>query len=560
MKILTSSINYVVSFLVNPIRNSNSKNANKNSYTTNESKGISNRVKDFYKPEDLSNFNYETNLSDPGKYPFTRGLYANMYKGRLWTMRQYAGFGDAKKTNERFRYLLKQGQTGLSVAFDLPTQLGYDSDNQRALGEVGKVGVSISTINDMAQLFDKIPLDKVSTSMTINATAPMILAMYLVNAQEKGVAQENLSGTVQNDILKEYIARGNYIFPVKPSMRLAIDICEYCSKYIPKWYFISISGYHIREAGATATEELAFTIANGIAYVDEALKRCLGIDDFGPRLSFFFGAHNNLLEEIAKFRAGRRIWARIMKERFHAQDPKSWMMRFHTQTCGSTLTAQEPENNIVRVTIQSLAAVLGGTQSLHTNSFDEALALPSEKAVTIALRTQQLLGYESSISEIADPLGGSYYLEKLTDEIEEAVLTLLKEIDSLGGAVKCIESGFIQRKIEESAYRYQNAIETNQKKVVGLNTFADKKHKSVPIKTLKVSSQLATQRNRELALFKKSRRESKVRENLIKLQEVAEKANNLMPVIIECCKAKATLEEICNVLRDVYGEYDAKKS
>ncbi len=517
-------------------------------------------MKDFYKLTDLTDFNYETNLSDPGKYPFTRGIYSNMYKGRLWTMRQYAGFGDAKKTNERFRYLLKQGQTGLSVAFDLPTQLGYDSDSQRALGEEGKVGVAISTVSDMARLFDKIPLDKVSTSMTINATASMILAMYFVNAQDKGVAQENLSGTVQNDILKEYIARGNYIFPVKPSMRLTIDLCEYCSKYVPKWYFISISGYHIREAGATAVEELAFTIANGIAYVDAALKRGLNIDDFGPRLSFFFGAHNNLLEEIAKFRAGRRIWARIMKEHFHAQDPKSWMLRFHTQTCGSTLTAQEPENNIVRVTIQALAAVLGGTQSLHTNSFDEALALPSEKAVTIALRTQQLLSYESSVSEVADPLGGAYYLEKLTDEVEESALSLLKEIDSLGGAVKCIESGYMQRKIEESAYRYQKAIEDNQKKVIGINVFTDKTKKSQPIKTLKVSPQLAVQRKRKLKFFRNKRKEIKVKEILLKLENIASSNENLMPPIIECCRNRATLEEICNVLRNIFGEYDVKKS
>jgi len=517
-------------------------------------------VRDFYKPEDLSNFNYETHLSDPGKYPFTRGIYTNMYKGRLWTMRQYAGFGDAKKTNERFQYLLKQGQTGLSVAFDLPTQLGYDSDSPRALGEAGKVGVAISTVDDMKMLFANIPLDKVSTSMTINATVPMILAMYLVNAQDKGVAQKNLSGTVQNDILKEYIARGNYIFPVKHSMRLAIDIWEYCSKFIPRWYFTSISGYHIREAGATAIEELAFTIANGIAYIEEALRRGLKIDDFGPRLSFFFGAHNNLLEEIAKFRAGRRIWARIMKERFHAQDPKSMMMRFHTQTCGSTLTAQQPENNIIRVTMQALAAVLGGTQSLHTNSFDEALALPSEKAVTIALRTQQLLGYESSVSEVADPLGGAYYLEKLTDEIEESALSLLKEIDSLGGAVKCIESGYIQRKIEESAYRYQKAIEDNQKKVIGINTFTDKTKKSQPIKTLKVSPQLAVQRKRELRLFRKKRIEIKAKEILSKLEDIVGTNENLMPPIIECCRNRATLEEICNVLRNIFGEYDAKKS
>jgi methylmalonyl-CoA mutase, N-terminal domain len=517
-------------------------------------------VKDFYKLADFTDFNYETNLSDPGKYPFTRGIYPNMYKSRLWTMRQYAGFGDAKKTNERFQYLLKQGQTGLSVAFDLPTQLGYDSDSSRALGEAGKVGVAISTVDDMSTLFKNIPLDKVSTSMTINATTPMLLGMYLVVAKDNGVAQEQLSGTVQNDILKEYIARGNYIFPVKHSMRLTINVWEYCSKFIPKWYFTSISGYHIREAGATAIEELAFTFANGIAYIEEALSRGLKIDNFGPRLSFFFGAHNNLFEEIAKFRAGRRIWARIMKERFHAQDTKSMMLRFHTQTCGSTLTAQQPENNIIRVTMQALAAVLGGTQSLHTNSFDEALALPSEKAVTIALRTQQLLGYESSISEVADPIGGAYYLEKLTDEIEESTLSLLKEIDSLGGAVKCIESGFIQRKIEESAYRYQKAIEDNQKKVIGINIFTDKTKKSQSIKTLKVSPQLAAQRKRELSLFRKKRKETKVKESLSKLEDISGSDKNLMPIIIECCRNRATLEEICNVLRNRFGEYDAKKS
>jgi methylmalonyl-CoA mutase N-terminal domain/subunit len=515
-------------------------------------------VRDFYNHKDLTDFNYETNLADPGKYPFTRGIYPNMYKGRLWTMRQYAGFGDAKKTNERFRYLLQQGQTGLSVAFDLPTQLGYDSDSARALGEVGKVGVAISTVSDMARLFQDIPLDKVSTSMTINATAPMILAKYLIIAEENSVSKEQLSGTVQNDILKEYIARGNYIFPVKPSMRLAIDLWEYCSKHVPKWYFVSISGYHIREAGATAVEELAFTIANGIAYVDAALSRGLKVDDFGPRLSFFFGAHNNLMEEVAKFRAGRRIWSQITKERFHAQDPKSWMLRFHTQTCGSTLTAQEPENNIVRVTLQALAAVLGGTQSLHTNSFDEALALPSEKAVTIALRTQQLLGYESSLSEVADPLGGSYYLEKLTNEIEEEVLVLLKEIDDLGGAVKCIESGFIQRKIEESAFRYQKAIEENQKKIIGVNIFAGAKKKKEAIKILKVSPQLATQRKRELNSYKRNRKENRAKDVLEKLGNKADSSENLMPIIIECCQNQATLQEICDVLRGIFGEYDKK--
>ncbi|MEO0092316.1 MAG: methylmalonyl-CoA mutase family protein [candidate division WOR-3 bacterium] len=517
-------------------------------------------MKDFYTPEDLINFNYQIHLADPGKYPFTRGIYPNMYKGRLWTMRQYAGFGDAKKTNERFQYLLKQGQTGLSVAFDLPTQLGYDSDNPKATGEVGKVGVAISDIADMALLFKNIPLDKVSTSMTINATAPMILAMYLIVAQNNGVPQEQLAGTVQNDILKEYIARGNYIFPVKSSMRLAIDLWEYCTKYIPRWYFVSISGYHIREAGATAVEEMAFTFANGIAYIESALSRGLKVDDFGPRLSFFFGSHNNFFEEIAKFRAGRRIWARIMRERFNAQDPKSWMMRFHTQTCGSTLTAQEPENNIIRVTLQALSAVLGGTQSLHTNSYDEALALPSEQAVKIALRTQQLIGYESSIPEVADPLGGSYYLEKLTNDIEEQILTLLKEIEDKGGAVKCIESGFIQKRIEDSAFRYQKAIEEKQRKIIGVNIFSEDKTQRPLIKTLKVSAKLAEQRKRGLSIFRKKRNTMKVKDSLNKLAEKGNSNENLMPMIINCCRNNATLEEICNVLRNIFGEYDTKKS
>lgn len=545
---------------MNNVRNNCTKKENKKLEEISESKSISSMLKDFYRPEDLSNFNYETNLSDPGKYPFTRGIYPNMYKGRLWTMRQYAGFGDAKKTNERFRYLLKQGQTGLSVAFDLPTQLGYNSDSPRALGEVGKVGVAISTVSDMALLFKEIPLDKVSTSMTINATAPMILAMYLIVAQNNGINQDQLSGTVQNDILKEYIARGNYIFPVKPSMRLAIDLWEYCSKNIPRWYFASVSGYHIREAGATAIEEVAFTFANGIAYIESALERGLKIDDFGPRLSFFFGAHNNLLEEVAKFRAARKIWAKIMREQFKAQNPKSWMMKFHTQTCGSTLTAQEPENNIVRVAMQALAAVLGGTQSLHTNSYDEALALPSEKAVTIALCTQQLLGFESAIAEIADPLGGSYYLEKLTSDIEEGVLALLKEIEDLGGAVKCIETGFIQRRIEESAFRYQKAIEEKQKKIVGVNIFASEKEKKETMKILKVSQKLATQRKQELGIFRKKRKGKKAQNSLSKLGDKANSNENLMPIIIECCQNQITLEEICNVLRNINGEYDAKKS
>ncbi len=517
-------------------------------------------MQDFYSPKDLAGFDYEKYLADPGRYPFTRGIYPNMYKGRLWTMRQYAGFGDAKKTNERFRYLLKEGQTGLSVAFDLPTQLGYDSDNKRALGEVGKVGVAISTINDMALLFNQIPLNKVSTSMTINATAPMILAMYLVLAEECNIPQAELSGTIQNDILKEYLARGNYIFPVKPSMKLSVDLCEYCAKYVPKWYFISISGYHIREAGANAIQEVAFTLANGIEYIEAILNRGMNIDSFGPRLSFFFGAHNNLFEEIAKFRAARRIWARIMRERFKAQDPKSWMLRFHTQTCGSTLTAQEAENNIIRVTLQALAAVLGGTQSLHTNSFDEALALPSAQAVKIALRTQQIIGYESQVSEVADPLGGAYYLEKLTNEIEEQVLILLQKIEQGGGAVKCIESGFMQKQIEESAFRYQKEIEQNQRKIVGVNVFNEPKDKKQAIRILKVSPKLENQRRKDLSIFREKRNQQKVKLSLQKLNEAIQCDNNLMPSIIDCCRSRATLQEICDVLRLNYGEYDAKKS
>lgn len=516
-------------------------------------------MKDFFQPEDLVNFNYEQSLSDPGKYPFTRGIYPTMYRGRLWTMRQYAGFGDAKETNKRCHYLLAQGQTGLSIAFDLPTQLGYDSDSAFALGEVGKVGVAISTIDDMAELFDKIPLDKVSTSMTINATAPMIMAMYIVNGQRNGVACDKLAGTVQNDILKEYVARGNYIFPVRPSLKLAMDIWEYCIKYMPKWYMISISGYHIREAGATAVEELAFTIANGIAYIEAALKRNLKVDDFGPRLSFFFGCHNNLLEEVAKFRAGRRIWARIMKERFKAQDPKSMMLRFHTQTCGSTLTAQQPENNLIRVTLQALAAVLGGTQSLHTNSYDEALALPSQKAVTLALRTQQIIGYESGITEVVDPLGGAYYLEKKTDEIEEEVMALLKTIEAQGGAVRSIENGFIQRRIEDSAYRYQKEIETGKRKVVGVNALVEVEQEPVR-EILRVSPQLAEERKQRLKEFRTRREKTKVQQSLDQLAKGTENEENLMPYLIAAVDAGATLEEMCNVLRQIWGEYDAKKS
>ncbi len=517
-------------------------------------------MKVFYRPEDLGDFSYDKHLGDPGSYPFTRGIYSNMYKGKLWTMRQYAGYGDASEANRRFRYLLGEGQTGLSVAFDLPTQLGYDSDSPRAMGEVGKVGVAISTIDDMKELFLGIPLDKVSTSMTINATAPIILAMYIAVANEAGISTEKLSGTVQNDILKEYIARGNYIFPVQPSMKLAVDIWEYAIRYLPRFYFISISGYHIREAGATAIEELAFTFANGISYIEEALKRGLKVDEFGPRLSFFFGAHNNFFEEIAKFRAGRRLWAKIMRERFGAQNPKSWMMRFHTQTCGSTLTAQEPENNIVRVTLQALASVLGGTQSLHTNSFDEALALPSEEAVKIALRTQQIIAYESQIPLVADPLGGAYYLEALTNQIEVETERLLNEIENLGGAVKCIEEGFIQRKIEESAFNYQKEIENNARKIIGVNIFATKPDtKEYKHKILKVSKELQNRRKLQLRQFKMKRSKLQVQASLEGLKKAIDEDKNLLPPILECVKNQVTLGEICDLLREVYGEYDKIK-
>jgi methylmalonyl-CoA mutase N-terminal domain/subunit len=517
-------------------------------------------VKDFYTPEDLADFNYQESLGEPGKYPFTRGIYPTMYRGRLWTMRQYAGFGDAKETNQRFRYLLEQGQTGLSVAFDLPTQLGYDSDSASALGEVGKVGVAISTIDDMTELFANIPLDKVSTSMTINATAPMIMAMYIVNGERQGVTCEKLAGTVQNDILKEYIARGNYIFPVRPSLKLAIDIWEYCIKNMPKWYMVSISGYHIREAGASAIEELAFTIANGIAYIESALERGLKVDDFGPRLSFFFGCHNNFLEEVAKFRAARRIWARIMKERFNAQDPKSQMLRFHTQTCGSTLTAQQPENNAIRVALQALAAVFGGTQSLHTNSFDEALALPTQKAVTLALRTQQIIGYESGVTEIVDPLGGSYTIEKLTNDIEAGVMDLLKTIENQGGAVNAIENGFVQRRIEDSAYRYQKEIETGKRKVVGVNIFAETETETKR-EILRVSQKLADERRQRLAEFRSQRQSAdRIKQCLDALALGAQKNDNLMPYLIDAVRVGATLEEMCDVLREIWGEFDAKKS
>ena len=469
-------------------------------------------------------------------------------------MRQYAGFGTAEQTNQRFKYLLSQGQTGLSVAFDFPTQVGYDCDHPMARGEVGKAGVSVSTLRDMEIVFDGIPLDKITTSMTINAPAAVLLAMSLVVGEKQGVPQSVLDGTVQNDILKEYVARGMYIFPPKPSMRLVTDIFEYCAKNVPKWNTISISGYHIREAGATAVQEIAFTFANAIAYVQAAIDRGLDVDKFAGRLSFFFAAHNNLFEEVAKFRAARRLWARIMRERFRAKNPASWMLRFHTQTSGVSLTAQQPLNNIIRVTIQALAAVLGGTQSLHTNSFDEAYALPSEQAVTIALRTQQIIAYESGVADTIDPLGGSYYVEYLTNQIEEKVAQYLERIDEMGGAVAAIEKGFMQREIMESAYRYQKEVESKKRIIVGVNEFVSEE--KTPIKILRIDPEIEKTLVKRLNEVKGQRNNTKVKEALDNLRKAAEKEDvNLMPFIIQAVKEYATLGEICDTLRQVFGEY-----
>ena len=503
----------------------------------------------------MEKFDYLRDLGFPGEYPYTRGVYATMYRARLWTMRQYAGFGTAEQTNQRFKYLLKHGQTGLSVAFDFPTQLGYDCDHPMAKGEVGKAGVSVSTLRDMEIVFDGIPLDKVTTSMTINAPATILLAMYIAVAEKQGVPQEKLGGTVQNDILKEYVARGMYIFPPKPSMKLVTDIFEYCSKYVPRWHTISISGYHIREAGATAVQELAFTLANGIAYVEAAINRGLDLDRFASRLSFFFASHNNFFEEIAKFRAARRLWAKIMRERFGAKNPSAWCLRFHTQTSGCTLTAQQPLNNIVRVTLQALAAVLGGTQSLHTNSFDEALALPSELAARVALRTQQIIAYESGVADTIDPLAGSYYVEWLTDHIEEEAMKYIERIDQLGGAVAAIEKGYIQREIVESAYRYQREIERKERVIVGVNEFITEER--TPIEILKIDPEIEKKLIERINSIRKMRNQLKVREALDKLRKAAKHDENLMPVILECVKQYATLGEICDTLREIYGEYKA---
>ena len=509
-------------------------------------------VERLYTPEDLPDFDYHEKLGYPGEYPFTRGVQPTMYRGRIWTMRQYAGFGTAEESNRRYKYLLEQGQTGLSVAFDLPTQIGYDSDHPMAYGEVGKVGVAIDTLKDMEILFSDIPLDKVSTSMTINATAPILLAMYIALGKAQGVSPDKLAGTVQNDILKEYIARGTHIFPPKPSMRLTVDIFAYCSKNVPRWNTISISGYHIREAGSTAAQEIGFTLANGIAYVQAAVDAGLDVDEFAGRLSFFFAAYTNLFEEVAKFRAARRMWAKIMKERFGAKNPRSWMLRFHTQTCGHTLTAQQPLNNVVRTAIQALAAVLGGTQSLHTNSLDEAYAPPSEEAVTLALRTQQILAYESGVADVIDPLGGSYYVEKLTDLLEEEAWKYIEEIDELGGAVAAIEQGYQQRLIQEASYKTQREIEEGRKIIVGVNKFTSP---YPPIKEiLRVNPEIQRRQIERLNEVRRKRDPEKVKRALSRLEDVARSDENTMPVFIECVEAYATIGEMCDVLRKVFGE------
>jgi len=506
-----------------------------------------------YKPEDLSSWEPKKTLGEPGSYPFTRGVYPGMYRSRVWTMRQYAGFGNAVETNKRFRYLLDNGQTGLSTAFDLPTQMGLDSDDPMAAGEVGRTGVAIDTLADMETLFDQIDLSKVSTSMTINATSAILLAMYRAVGKKQGVSADALSGTIQNDILKEYEARNTYIFPPKGSMRLITDIFEFCSKDMSKFNTISISGYHIREAGATATQELAFTFANGIEYVKAALSRGLSVDEFAPRLSFFFVAQMNFFEEIAKFRAARRIWAKIMKERFDARDERSLMLRFHTQTAGSSLTLQQPDNNVVRTAIEAMAAVLGGTQSLHTNSKDEALSLPSEAAALTALRTQQIIAYETGVTNVVDPMGGSYYVESLTDTIEKDVYDYLERIEAMGGAIHAVESGFIQKEIQNSAYEYHQDVESKARIVVGINEFIDEAEEQINL--LRVDPSLEEDQKASLKAVKEKRDQSKVDESLKRLLEAASADENLMPLICEAVESYATVGEISKTLKQAFGKF-----
>ena len=509
--------------------------------------------KELFRPDDLAGFEYARDLGDPGSFPFTRGIYPTMYRSRLWTMRQYAGFGTASATNQRFKFLLEAGQTGLSCAFDLPTQMGLDSDHPRADGEVGKVGVAISTVEDMHLLLDGLPLNRVTTSMTINATAAILLLLYQIVAEESGVPAAKLGGTIQNDILKEYVARGTYIYPPRPSMRLVTDTFAYCQSELPRWNTISISGYHIREAGSTAAQEIAFTIANGITYVEAALAAGLAVDDFAPRLSFFWNAHNHLFEEVAKFRAARRMWARIMRDRFQAKDERSWLMRFHTQTGGSTLTAQQPEVNTVRVAIQALAAVLGGTQSLHTNSFDEALGLPTEASARLALRTQQVIAHEAGATDTPDPLAGSYYLESLTNTVEEEALKYLEEIESIGGAVAAIETGFMQEEIEKAAYTYSKSIDNGSRIIVGLNRYAVEDGggaKAFPIDPGLQEEQIARVRR-----FRANRDLDAVAARLAEVSRVARDGGNLLYPMKAALSARATLGEVSDALRQVFGLY-----
>ncbi len=511
-----------------------------------------------YTPADLEEqgFDYERDLSYPGEFPYTRGVQPTMYRGRFWTMRQYAGFGDAAESNRRYHYLLQQGQTGLSVAFDLPTQMGYDSDHPLADGEVGKVGVAICSLDDMELLLQGLPLDQISTSMTINATASVLLALYIAVGRKQGVPETALNGTVQNDILKEYIARGTYIYPVEPSLRLITDMMAYCRDHVPNWNTISISGYHIREAGSTAVQEVAFTLADGIAYVQAALDAGLKVDDFAPRLAFFFNSHNDFFEEISKFRAARRLWARIMKERFGAQDPRSLMLRFHTQTAGSTLTAQQPANNIVRTTVEAMAAVLGGTQSLHTNSMDEALGLPTEAAARTALRTQQILAHESGLGNVIDPLAGSYYVETLTTQIEQGAREYLDKVEQLGGTLKAVEIGYFQQEIQEAAYRWQREVEKKERVIVGVNQFKVDEEPATDI--LRVNPALQAQQTTRLAALRSRRDNSQVAEQRRTLRAAAEGRANLMPYIVTAVESLVTLGEICDTLREVFGEYQER--
>ncbi len=517
--------------------------------------GVSDReVRRFYGPEDLEGFDYKRDLGDPGEYPYTRGVYPTMYRGRLWTMRQFAGFGTAEETNARFKYLVEQGQTGLSTAFDMPTLLGYDSDHPYANGEVGKLGVAIDSLKDFEILFDGIPLDKVSTSMTINPPASVMLAMYLAVAEKQGVPWDKVAGTIQNDILKDYIAQKTYIYPPAPSIRLITDVMAFCAKHVPKWNTISISGYHIREAGATAAQELAFTLADGMYYVEAAIKAGLDVDEFAPRLSFFFDVHNDFFEEIAKFRAARRIWARVMREKYGAKNPRSWMLRTHAQTAGVSLTAQQPENNIVRVAIQALAAVLGGTQSLHTNSYDEALALPTEDAVRIALRTQQIIAEETGVANVVDPLAGSYYVESLTNQLEKEANEYFAKIEALGGVVKAIEKNFFQQEIADASYRFQRRVQKGDYRIVGVNAYADHDEETKrPI--LRINPEVQRRQIERVRQVRATRDQKKAEAALAELRRASQTSENLMPYILECVKAYCTEGEICGVWRELWGAY-----